>query len=91
MRHVPRRISTGLMTGIPLLFILIACSPQDSHDAAMPVAQPVVMPVMTRPVPDELVNMGYSGIQDDVVTLSGGTGRANPMRQVQRRARWSGW
>ena len=78
MRHVPRRISTGLMTGIPLLFILIACSPQDSHDAAMPVAQPVVMPVMTKPVPDELVNMGYSGIQDDVVTLSGGRWEGEP-------------
>ena len=78
MRHVPRRINTGLMTGIPVLFVLLACSPQDSNDVATPVPQPVVIPLMTRPVPDELVNMSYSGIHDDVVTLSGGRWEGEP-------------
>jgi heat shock protein HslJ len=78
MRYVPCRINTGLMTGIPVLFVLLACSPQDSHDAATPVSQPVVMPLMTRPVQAELDTMDYSGIQEDVVTLSGGRWEGEP-------------
>ena len=78
MRVVPRCINTGLLTGIPVLFVLISCSPQDSHDAATPVAQPVVIPIMTRPVPAELVNMGYADIHDNAVTLTQGRWEGEP-------------
>ena len=78
MRHVPRCINIGLMTGIPVLFVLLSCSPQDSNDVATPVPQPLVIPIMTRPVQAELVNMSYSGIHDDVVTLSGGRWEGEP-------------
>ena len=78
MRHIHCRIHTGFVTTVPMLFALIACSPQDSNDVATPVPQPVVIPLMTRPVPAELVNMGYSGIHDDVVRLSGGRWEGEP-------------
>ncbi|MEN8206491.1 MAG: META domain-containing protein [Pseudomonadota bacterium] len=78
MNHVPRWLNTLFLTVVLILPGLIACSPQNSSDVATPGPQSVVIPLMTRPVPDELVNMDYSGIHDDVVTLSGGRWEGEP-------------
>jgi len=66
------------MTGIAILFLLMACSPQNSNDAAPSGSRPVSAPLTTTPDMTDLANMAYTGIHDDVVTLSGGRWEGEP-------------
>lgn len=83
MKHVSCGTSSWFLTGVLLLPVLMACSPQDNTDVDAAGRQsanvPVSVPLLTAPVMDELASLDYSGVYDEPVTLADGRWEGEPV------------
>lgn len=79
---VSRYSSILLLTGIIIPAVMMACSPQRGDTVITTVIQATEhnnnRPIFMPPTFDELANMAYAGIYDDVVTLKNGRWTGEP-------------
>ncbi len=78
MKHVARHLSRLLISSVLAVPLLLACSPQSGHEAAVDGTQSPGMPRVGAPVLDELARLAYSGIYEDSITLTDGRWEGEP-------------
>jgi heat shock protein HslJ len=81
MKYLTRHMNRAFIAGVLLLVVLSGCSRQSDHDAEGDTRQSTVAVHIGSPVMDELVNLSYSGVRDEPVTLVDGRWEGEPYEE----------